>query len=118
MTDQKHTPEPLYSCWHDECRENITYPADMLKSGPDGMVCENCWEDGDFSAHQDEDDNFMQWVDLPKFTPREAICVNAMQGIDDPAAFMRAVRELADTQHLEALLDAADAIIEHLKGGA
>ena len=83
--------KPLYSCWHEECHEERKFHADMLKTGPDGVVCEYCWEE-DCAEHSDDEGNCPDWTDLPKFEPREVTCVNAMQGIDDPEAFMRDVR--------------------------
>jgi len=49
---------------------------------------------------------------------RIVACVNAMQGIDDPAQFMRDVRDLFKTDNQDLAVHLTDKVEEHLKGGA
>ena len=89
MTDQKHTQEP----WG------------YIKTikGRHVLVSD--------SGHVADFDN-------PEDAHRAYACVNAMQGVEDPAAFMRDVRAcFSPSTSEEASFVHTNAVHEHLKGG-
>jgi hypothetical protein len=46
MSDTKHIPEALYSCHFNCCRQEVSYPAEMLRwyDVVRDWVCDYCWE--------------------------------------------------------------------------
>lgn len=52
--------EPMFSCCDEFCRVEVSYPAGMLAVGPDGPVCQVCWDSQPHEGH---------WNDLPAFVP-------------------------------------------------
>ena len=49
-------PKASYSCLHEYCAEQVTYPPEMLYWVNDGNIkgwlCENCWEENDWNENE------------------------------------------------------------------
>jgi len=95
MTDQKHTPEP----WEVVAMRGLA-------------VCVVQESDHGVLIALDGQENSMNDM------KRIVACVNAMRGIDDPAAFMRAVQNVKKLDGLVGDLPEIRKIVQHLKGGA
>lgn len=64
--------EPLFSCSQDGCREECSYPADMLALHNGAPICEDCyynlpWKNQ--APDPDDDQDTLSWHDLPRFVP-------------------------------------------------
>lgn len=77
--------EPMFSCCKPGCREEVSYPSDMLALGPDGPICEECYGDEDYK------DGNPLWCDLPDFVPeyvkllaQQTSIADAYKGYSEP----------------------------------
>lgn len=64
MTDKD---EPLFGCSDEFCASEVSYPASMLATGPDGRRwCEHCYDE----HLPDWDEETPPWELAPKFVPQ------------------------------------------------
>ena len=76
------TSEPLFSCSQEGCREECSYPADMLALHNGEPICEDCYCDLPFKSKSpdphDEEETLI-WHDLPRFVPSFARRIEALE---------------------------------------
>ena len=69
MTDKI---EPLFSCCMDGCREECSFPADMLAVWGGKLICEDCYFEVPHAqkpVDPDDDEEWLAWHGLPRFKP-------------------------------------------------
>lgn len=63
---------PLFSCSQDGCREEVSYPADMLQMHDGKPFCEECYDNLPHSARAadpDDEGGTLAWWQLRPFVP-------------------------------------------------
>lgn len=91
--------EPLFSCSQDGCREECSYPADMLALHNGAPICEDCYHDLPFKSQapdpNDEEETLI-WHDLPRFVPSFVHRIEALE------AEVERLRDVIDVIWVEA----------------
>ena len=108
--------EPLFSCSREGCREECSWPVDMLRLHNGKPICDDCYGYLPFKEQApdpDSEEETLMWSDLPPFVPAIIATAREVEGLraalgtvygkidcfrfDSDADVFRLIDEIADT---------------------
>jgi hypothetical protein len=91
----------LFSCSIDGCREEVSFPADMLRVSNGKPYCEDCYCElpvQEKPRDPSDEDEWLAWHDLPPFVPAYVTRIEALTAENERMreALRKCVMEAAD----------------------